>query len=183
MAKKKSPEVSELTVSLDEFVNDGKDEKFRELLSVMYGFASRFQGIRKELARNLELSVTDFSVLMALYTAEDAEGLRVRLIADRLHIAAANVTASINNLEREGWIEKREDSTDSRALNISLSRKGRKALDSFTIKLRSVNDTWFAGITEDEFVHAENFMRRLIAQYQSAIYASKLVNWDKEMKP
>lgn len=167
------------TTSIDTFLDNGSDTRLRELVSLMYAAAGRLQSMRRELARSLNVGAAEISVLLTLYGSPQDGGMRIKEIADNLHIAAANVTASVNMLERQNWIEKANDSRDSRAVLVSLTREGRERLDRFASKLRHVNDIWFADISAREYSHVMRFLQRIISQFDSAFYAAKIVERDE----
>jgi DNA-binding MarR family transcriptional regulator len=167
------------TTSIDTFLDNGSDARLRELVSLMYAAAGRLQSMRRELARSLNIGAAELSVLLTLYGSPNNGGMRIKEIADNLHIAAANVTASVNTLERQNWIGKASDRRDSRAILVSLTAEGRERLDRFASKLRSVNDIWFADISAREYSHVTRFLKRIISQFDSAFYAAKIVDWDE----
>jgi DNA-binding MarR family transcriptional regulator len=56
--------------------------------------------------------------------AAQAEGLRLKDIADRLRIAARSATEVVDQLEAKGLVERRPDPADRRATRIRLTRAG-----------------------------------------------------------
>ena len=168
------------TTSIDTLLDNGSDARLRELVSLMYAAAGRLQSMRRELARSLNVGAAELSVLLTLYGTPRDGGMRIKEIADNLHIAAANVTASVNTLEGENWIEKANDSRDSRAVLVSLTDDGKRRLDQFTDKLRTVNDIWFREISAREYTYVTQFLRRIISQFDSAYYAAKIVDWNED---
>lgn len=176
-ASAKKQQQQQATISISAMVRDGDDTEFRKLVSLLYAATSRLQAMRRELARSLGLGATDLSVLMTIYTSGASQGLRIKDIADTLHVAAANITASVNNLENSRWIKKSNDSRDSRAILVSLTGEGQKRIDQFVDKLRNVNDIWFKGVSEKESDHVKQFLHRIINQYDSAFHAARMVDW------
>lgn len=166
------------TTSIETFLDNGSDTRLRELVALMYAAAGRLQSMRRELARSLNVSAAELSVLLTLYGSSRNGRMRIKEIADNLHIAAANVTASVNALAQQNWIEKTNDSRDSRAVLVFLTAEGRERLDRFASKLRSVNDIWFADISAREYRHVMRFLKRIIDQFDSAYLAAKIVDWE-----
>ena len=167
------------TTSIDTFLDNGSDARLRELVSLMYAAAGRLQSMRRELAHSLNVGAAELSVLLTLYGSPNNGGMRIKEIADNLHIAAANVTASVNTLERQNWLKKENDSRDSRAILVSLTKEGQERLNRFTAKLRNVNDIWFAGISAREYSHVVRFLKRIIGQFDAALYSTKALDWSK----
>jgi DNA-binding MarR family transcriptional regulator len=164
---------SNLTVTIPSLITSGRDTDFGELISLMYAALPRLQTMRRTLARTLDLSSSEFAVIITLFRAEDRAGLRIRRIADELHVAAANVTATVVQLEKAGWVAKTPDPKDSRAVAISLTQQARTRLSAFAESLHDVNDVWFRGTTREEFKAVVSFLRHLIYRHQSALTAAK----------
>jgi DNA-binding MarR family transcriptional regulator len=74
----------------------------------------------------------------------------VRRIADHLHISASNVTADVGKLVRRRLLRKLPDPADARAIQITLTDKGRVLIASMTPALRAVNDRIFSDMSRDE---------------------------------
>ncbi len=61
-------------------------------------------------------------------------------IAGLLGVTRATITGLLDGLERDGYLERRHDNTDRRALTIHIADKGREVLDAFLPKqCRQVN--------------------------------------------
>ena len=71
-------------------------------------------------------------------------------LAQMLNISPAAVAATVERLESEGYIEKTVLNTDRRTNLISISEKGRSALDQVSGILGSTDEEIFAGLGEDE---------------------------------
>ena len=166
-------EPSRLTITNQELVVDGSDHEFRELLALLSAATGRMQSMRRELAKALGVSVAEFSVLTALMHLERKGSVRVRTIAEHLHVAGAHVTATIKRLSQLGWVTKSVDFNDSRAVSLRLTTKGLGKLTSFASVLCAVNDCWFAGMSRAEMLIASEFLRRLVNQYDSAMTKAK----------
>ena len=52
-------------------------------------------------------------------------------IAEQLGVTRATITGLLDGLERDGYLERRHDSADRRALTIHMAAKGREVLKSF----------------------------------------------------
>jgi DNA-binding MarR family transcriptional regulator len=161
-----------LTVSIPSLIHASRDQQFGEMIALMHAMFGRLQTIRRFLAKALGLSSSEFAIVITLQRNPES-GLRIRSIAEELHVAAANVTATVTKLERSGWVIKGPDRQDSRAVSIQLSRKAKEKMIAFASMLHSVNDIWFEGTTSPEFNAVVTLFRRLIDQYPPAIEAAK----------
>jgi DNA-binding MarR family transcriptional regulator len=149
-------------------VRNGDDREFREMISLLYASAARLHGMRRAFAKSLGLSSAEFAVVMATYRLEGAKGPRIRELSDHLHVAAANVTSTVVQLEKAGWVRKVRDPRDSRALGIQLTPAGRSKVKAFSDQLYRLNDVWFAGMDVDELRTVLRFFRRIMRNYPAA---------------
>jgi len=162
-----------LSISIQELVTDGGDHEFRELVALLNAATGRMHSMRRELAKALGVSVAEFSVLTALMYLERKGNVRVRTVAEHLHIAAARVTTIVKRLAVSGWVIKTTDSRDSRAVSLRLTAEAQDKLTAFGPLLCAVNDQWFAGMSRPELLIASEFMRRLVRQFDSAMTKAK----------
>lgn len=160
---------SHLTVTIPSLVRSGQDRNFGEMIALMYATLGRLQTMRRHLASALGLNASEFAVVITLQRTAKDGGLRVRSIADELHVAAANVTATVAKLERAGWVTKGHDPDDNRAISIQLTRHARAKMNAFADVLHSVNDVWFEDTTEKEFRAVVSFFKHLIGRYPAAV--------------
>ena len=172
-SKKTAMEHSPLTISHQELIIDGNDHEFRELIALFSAATGRMQSMRRELAKALGVGVAEFSVLTALMYLEKKGSVRVRTIAEHLHIAAAHVTVIVKRLTLLGWVIKTTDSHDNRAVSLRLTTEAQDKLAAFAPLLCAVNDRWFGGMSRPELLIASEFMRRLVRQYDSAMTKAK----------
>jgi len=93
------------------------------------------------------LTTMQFAVLEALYHKGD---LKIGEIIEKVLTTSGNMTVVINNLEREGLVDKRPAPTDSRAFIISLTESGRARMEAvFPEYLADMRNTMSA-LTDDE---------------------------------
>ena len=79
------------------------------------------------------LSEGRFYVLCCLF-AEEIAGHKAPSpseIAEQLGVTRATITGLLDGLERDGYLERRHDSADRRALTIHMATKGREVLEAF----------------------------------------------------
>lgn len=178
--KASKTEQKTLTVTLPDLIVDDSDQEFRELISLLYAAVGRLQGMRRELAHKQSISSADLGVLMVVAQLGIRDGVRVSQIAEHLHIAAANVTATVSELERKDWLVKQEDPADRRAITVRLSERGRERFKSFVTNVREVNDIWFGGMSFEEMKSVKAFLNRVITQYDAASGIIKSLKIDSE---
>ena len=83
-------------------------------------------------------------------------------LADRLHIAPPTIAASLKCLERQGYVARRTDERDSRRNRISITQKGRDALNAGMQAFQQVDDAMFRGFTAGERAQVQEFHQRML---------------------
>jgi MarR family transcriptional regulator, organic hydroperoxide resistance regulator len=156
------------TVTLPELLVSGNDHVFRELIALLYASIGQLQSMRRELAAALGVSTMDLAVLLALHHLTSMGRVGIRGIADHLRLAATNVTATVSELQSKGWLVKRADPDDRRALSIELTPDARQALKEFASRCSALNDVWFSGLRSEEMQTVVAFFHRLDKQYGAA---------------
>lgn len=119
------------------------------------------------MAALTKLGVGDISsphLLIALshYPDDPAQAPTQKELAVLLHIAPPTIAASLKCLERQGYAAKRTDEKDSRRNRISITRKGREALESGMHAFQQVDDAMFRGFTPEERALVQAFHRRML---------------------
>ncbi|MDE6281035.1 MAG: MarR family transcriptional regulator [Oscillospiraceae bacterium] len=101
-------------------------------------------------------------VELSQYPDDPAQAPTQKELADRLHIAPPTIAASLKCLERQGYVARRTDEKDSRRNRISITRKGRDALDSGMRAFQQVDDAMYRGFTPEEREQVQEFHRRML---------------------
>lgn len=163
------------TTTLPELLECGSDREFRELIAELYSFVGHLQAMRRELADALNVSVAEFGVLMGVRHLARFGRVRVKMIADHLHISATNVTATISALQATGWLTKCVDPDDQRAVSVAFTQTGKAALDVFARDCCELNDVWFQGVNRTAMLTVTAFLRRLDVSYLPALMAARSI--------
>ena len=101
-------------------------------------------------------------VTLSHYPDDPAQAPTQKELADRLHSAPPTVAASLKCLERDGYVARRTDEKDSRRNRISITRKGRDALEAGMRAFQQVDDTMYRGFTPREREQVQEFHRRML---------------------
>jgi MarR family transcriptional regulator, organic hydroperoxide resistance regulator len=148
--------------SMDKLPPD--DAVLREFVADLYAAFARMRILRKTIARTMDLSSAEYSVLLGVWYLERRGETTVSTLADHLHVAAAHTTAEVGKLVKLGLLIKAPHSKDKRAVGIRLSRTGHELFERVSPMLREINDYLFAGIHYPEMVVAHRFFQRIIEQ-------------------
>src|SRR4051794_31213630 len=94
-----------------------------------------------------ELSRTAASVLATL---RDTGPRRITELAEREAIAQPTVTTLVGRLERDGFVERRADPDDARAVLVHLTRAGLDRLNEMRAAREVLLEARLAALTEEE---------------------------------
>jgi DNA-binding MarR family transcriptional regulator len=90
-------------------------------------------------------------VITALAVIEGADGpLTPSEISDRVLVASATMTATLDTLESRGWVERRPNPADRRSVLVSVTDEGRATADRFLPGIRAVESALMSGLTLKE---------------------------------
>ena len=117
--------------------------------------------VRSRLRSRFGTTLPRFDLMAQL--ERHAEGLKMNELSERLMVTGGNVTAIVDQLEKEGLVERLDEPADRRAFRIRLTRSGEK---SFAEMARE-HEEWlvelFAGVSGKE----QDDLLKLLAKVKS----------------
>jgi DNA-binding MarR family transcriptional regulator len=91
------------------------------------------------------------------------EGLKMNELSQRLMVTGGNVTAIVDQLEKEGLVERLDEPADRRAFRIHLTKSGEKAF----AEMARAHEEWvvelFSGVSRKD----QDELLRLLAKVKS----------------
>jgi MarR family 2-MHQ and catechol resistance regulon transcriptional repressor len=108
--------------------------------------------------REARLTESRFGVLEALYHLGP---LRQADLANKLLCSAGNLTTVVDNLERDGLVERCRDETDRRVVTVHLSSQGRMLIKEVFPRHVAAIVNWFAVLKADEQLRLSEMLRLL----------------------
>ena len=107
---------------------------------------------------DLHVSHQQFEVIVLL----DEEGtLQVAEIGNRLQIAKAQMTQVMDKLSELGLIERETNPADRRAINVSLSTRGRTVLEANKERLRNAVKEAMSAISDEDLAELSVSLRKV----------------------
>src|SRR6187397_156197 len=158
-----------LTTSRPELLSHGRDRQFRHLVHALFGFAAHHERIRSGHARVIGLAGIEYTVLIAIAHLSQDGDVNVKSVANHLYVSGAFITSVVKRLLRLGLVHKEADSADRRRVTLTVSKKGRAALERLAPIQRRVNDVEFEGLTRQEFELLTGLIDRLIVSGSRAV--------------
>jgi DNA-binding MarR family transcriptional regulator len=158
-----------LTTTRPELLVGGRDRDFRHLVHSLFGFAALHERIRAGHAKTIGLAGIEYTVLISIAHLSQDGDVSVKMVADHLYLSGAFITAITGRLLDHGLIEKKTDAGDRRRVTLTVSAKGRAALERLAPIQRQVNDVEFGALTREEFALLRGILDRLIESGDRAV--------------
>jgi DNA-binding MarR family transcriptional regulator len=159
-----------VTTARPELTADGTGERFRHLVNDLLTIAVRMDAVRARFAGLMGVTPPQYTILVTVAQLEGAlGGATVRGVADHMHVSGAFVTAETGKLAIKGFIAKRPNPSDGRSVLVTLTAKGRKALDAALPNIRAVNDVFFGKLEAEEFERLAAAAARIVEASPAAV--------------
>ena len=90
-------------------------------------------------------------------------------LAKKLDVTKSTMGTSLKRMEKNGFIVRQQDEEDCRCNRISITEKGRMALEACDKDVSSIIQAMFSKISEDEEEMMNDIFRRMIEGIQSYV--------------
>jgi DNA-binding MarR family transcriptional regulator len=158
-----------LTVDARSLLIDGSDERLRQLVYDLFTVSVRMQQVRDALARQMNVTGPQYTVLMAVGELQGDTGVPVNAVAQRLHVTGAHATIEIGKLAKKGILSKMTNPKDGRSVLVRLTARGLALIDRIAPLLRATNGRFFGELDRNRFLAAADIAERLVAGSQAAL--------------
>lgn len=81
-------------------------------------------------------------------------------LAARLNVTPPSITASIQKMERDGYLTRHPDPKDQRVMRLSLTEKGKSCIQGVRTVARQMEELMFCNMTGEEVA----LLKRLLLQ-------------------
>ncbi|AMN40071.1 MarR family winged helix-turn-helix transcriptional regulator [Rhodoplanes sp. Z2-YC6860] len=156
------------SISRKEFVVDGSDAAFRRSIYALVHSVSRLLLCRDAFGRELDLTPSQFAVLMGVAHGQGEDGITIRELAEDVGLARTHVTTEVGRLEGEGLLTKNPSTIDRRSVHVTLTPKAEAEIARVTPFVRLVNDALFRDIDSKSLDVAQRVARQLILNSEMA---------------
>ena len=157
------------TITLPSMLKSGGDVAFRETLYLMALTFGRLHTCREAFGRVLDLTASQFIVLIGTAYQQGSDGVSIRALADHTQLAATHVTTEVGRLIGKGLLTKQASMLDRRSVLVRLSPKGEDAIRAVIPLLRRVNDLLFADVSREDFAAVSSFLERFALNSEYAL--------------
>ena len=133
--------------------NEAAHELVLQILKTRMTFRQTIQRVLK--SNNVDMT---FEMLQVMHRLWKKPGVSQQYLAEQTAKDKACLTNLINNLEKKGWVERREDPTDRRNKQIHLTEAGEELSHRVKPLLHNIYDEVGARLTTRQI---ESFMNNL----------------------
>lgn len=158
-----------LTASKPELLDKDGDRTLRGMLYDFFAFGRSLEAARASFASYVDLSPTQYLIMIALKNSTLDEPMGINQVADWLRLSSAFVTNEVNKLVSDGLIEKSAHPSDGRRVQLTVTSQGFGVLTRLAAVQRPVNDALFGMLTRDEFRLLSQLLARLAANGDRAV--------------
>ena len=114
----------------------------------------------QRILRNNKMDMT-FEMLRVMHRLGEKPGVSQQYLADETVKDKASLTNLINNLEKKGWVERKEDPNDRRNKQIYLTQEGEALSTRVTPLLHEVYDSVEEKLSAKEMESCIRYLRKL----------------------
>ena len=114
----------------------------------------------QRILRNNKMDMT-FEMLQVTHRLGEKPGVSQQYLADETVKDKASLTNLINNLEKKGWVERKEDPNDRRNKQIYLTQEGEALSTRVTPLLHEVYDSVEEKLSAKEMESCIRYLRKL----------------------
>lgn len=158
-----------VTISRKEFLVQGSDSDFRSSIYAMVQCVGRLLACRDAFGKELDLTPSQFVVLMGVAQSQGSGGITIRGLADHVALASTHVTTEVRRLEEAGLLVKRPSPVDKRSVRVFLQPRGEQEVARIAPFIRLINDVLFEDIDPDALKTTQRVARQLILNSESAL--------------
>ena len=90
-------------------------------------------------------------------------GAQQKRLADIIGVTAITMTGLVDRLERDGWVERRQDLQDRRAKQVFLTNKVEPLIEKIKLVGKEVRNSALKGISASEEQQLTDLLRRMRA--------------------
>lgn len=171
-----------LTVSKPELLDKDGDRTLRGMLYDFFAFGRSLEAARAKFASYVDLTPTQYLIMIALKNSTLDEPMGINQIAARLHLSGAFITNEVNKLVSDGLLEKSMHPSDGRRVQLTVTSEGIHRLTRLAALQRPINDALFGMLTRDEFRLLSQMLSRLAANGEHAVKIADHIEATIELK-
>jgi len=148
------------------------DEKILDYLSQLRDFGRLYT---QKLLNVHDTESFDFRLaqIKALYAFRENDNLTMKELANNIGVKLPNMTMMIDNLEKQGFVQRGRDDFDRRKVIVRLTREGKKYREDFLDHRNQVADSLFSTLGKKELEEFLVSLERVCVVFKKAFSQEK----------
>lgn len=111
----------------------------------------------QEMYQEFDLNKSQAGILFALH---QSDSMSQKELAGRLNVTPPSITASIQKMERDGYLTRHPDARDQRVMRLSLTEKGKSCIEGVRKVAKQMEELMFQNMNREEVM----LLKRLLLQ-------------------
>lgn len=111
----------------------------------------------QEMYQEFDLNKSQACILFVLHRSDS---MSQKELAGRLNVTPPSITASIQKMERDGYLTRHPDLKDQRVMRLSLTEKGRSCIEGVWKVAQQMEELMFCNMNREEIM----LLKRLLFQ-------------------
>lgn len=147
----------------------GYTKKQKQALISMVAFRQAERAISRDegrVCREYGITPIQFGVMERLYSKG---ALRIGELMDELLSTPGNMTVVVKNMERDGFISRRQDETDKRSFFLVLTDKGKSLIDEMLPKHVALMEEMWSVLSIEEQKELSEILKKLYKNKENEI--------------
>jgi DNA-binding MarR family transcriptional regulator len=141
------------------------DEEQRAWRGLLHMTAQLNGRLARQLQDEHEISLADYEVLVRLYEAPDAEGLRARDLEASLSWEQSRLSHQLTRMQRRGLVERGDCPADRRGATFAITPAGRAAIEHAAPgHVAAVRRLFFDHLTPEDVARLDELTARIIGR-------------------
>lgn len=96
-----------------------------------------------------------------LYVLFQEDGVPIKTVSEKCSLAITSLTTMLERMEKNGLIQRRQDSADKRKTLLFLTDKARDLEQDYIAVSEEMGDIYYQGFTEEEVKAAEGYLDQI----------------------
>lgn len=111
----------------------------------------------------------------------EKDGLTQTEITEKLDIRPSSLGELVVKLEKNGYVERRQNENDKRVINVFLTEKGRELEKEFINPRQKAAESWCAGLSEEDKTQLSELLNKLILSMEDVLSKNEEGFSEREM--
>lgn len=129
--------------------------------NLFLNFQSKLQFFERRFIKKSCVRDVTPTELKTLYIIQLSDNKTMSGLADVLKVTQGTFTSTINSLEKKGYVKRKRSNLDKRIINLSLTKKSEKVIDSYEKFHNEIIDKLISDFDEDKRSLVEEILAKL----------------------